>query len=66
MLVCSYPRADNYRVTLNFRLPPYTAFSPVCERVTIFLEFVESEDRGEREREEEENIAKQSFHVLKP
>ena len=38
-----------YRMTLNFRLPPYTAFSPICKR-----------------GEEEENIAKQSYHVLKP
>ena len=40
-----------YRVTLNIR---------------FFLESVKREEKGGRWEEEEENIAKQSYHVLKP
>ena len=44
----------------------YTAFSPVCIKVLIFLESVEREERVGRGGEEEENLANQAYHVLKP
>ena len=54
-----------YIVYTNFRLSLY-GFSSVCKMVPIFLESVEREDRGGRGGEEEENMAMQSYQVLKP
>ena len=57
--------SDIQRVTKCPPLP-YTVFSLVCKRVTIFSWSPSREKTGEMGEEEEEKIAKQSYHVLKP